>query len=259
MRKLIFSYVFMNCASAAIPSMAIPNLVYNKVSLNPGTMYSSGAADAAASKPNIDSSKIAKQVKYKLPGFNADVRGAIINSGRFRVIKMPKQDTIWRGNPQTVLNQIKTNPAPTPDTNVDTSESAGTGKVIAKTPKGMPDYILLGQVSAITQDEDSMPVKETDRYTTSYNIDIAVDYKLIKTSDKSIMAAFTAYGHGNDVKILTKDAAYQKQTHNIPLLIQTASKALGDDVLNQLSNQFNISSENYDNGSRVITDVKVYK
>jgi hypothetical protein len=239
--------------------MAIPNLVYNKVSLNPGTMYSSDAADAA-SKPSVDPAKIAKQIKYKLPGFNADVRGAIINSGRFRVVKMPKQDTIWRGNPQTVLNQIKVGPPiPTADADVDNSESAGADKVIAKTPKGMPDFILLGQVSAITQDEDTMPVKETDRYTTSYNIDIAVDYKLIKTSDKSIMAAFTAYGHANDVKILTKGAAYQKQTHNIPLLIQTASKALGDDVLNQLSNQFNISSENYDNGSRVITDVKVYK
>ncbi|HLX53919.1 MAG TPA: hypothetical protein VKR58_08255 [Aquella sp.] len=213
MRKLIFSCVFINCASAAIPSMAIPNLVYNKVSLNPGTMYSSDAADAA-SKPSVDPAKIAKQVKYKLPGFNADVRGAIINSGRFRVVKMAN----------------------------------------------MPDYILLGQVSAISQNEDSMPVKETDRYTTSYNIDIAVDYKLIKTSDKSIMAAFTAYGHANDVKILTNGgAAYQKQTHNIPMLIQTASKALGDDVLSQLSNQFNISSENYANGSKVITDVKIYK
>jgi hypothetical protein len=221
-------------------------------------MYSGDAADAA-SKPSIDPTKIAKQVKYKLPGFNADVRGAIINSGRFRVVKMPKQDTIWRGNPQTVLNQIKTNPpAPITDTDID-SESAGAGKVVAKTPKGMPDYILLGQVSAITQDEDTMPVKETDRYTTAYNIDIAVDYKLIKTSDKSIMAAFTAYGHANDVKILTKNGQYQKQTHNIPLLIQTASKALGDDVLNQLSSQFNISSENYDNGSKVITDVKIYK
>src|SRR6185437_1430713 len=258
MRKIIFLCVFINCASAAIPSMAIPNLVYNKVSLNPGTMFSSDAADAA-SKPSVDPSKIAKQVKYKLPGFNADVRGAIINSGRFRVVKMPKQDTIWRGNPQTVLNQIKTNPASAADADVDTPESAGAAKVLAKTPKGMPDFILLGQVSAITQDEDTMPVKETDRYTTSYNIDIAVDYKLIKTSDKSIMAAFTAYGHGNDVKILTKGAAYQKQTHNIPLLIQTASKALGDDVLKQLSDQFNISSENYDNGSKVITDVKIYK
>lgn len=259
MRKIIFSCIFINCASA-IPSMAIPNLVYNKVSLNPGTMYSSDAADAA-SKPSVDPGKIAKQVKYKLPGFNADVRGAIINSGRFRVVKMPKQDTIWRGNPQTVLNQIKVSPtAPKTDADVDTSEeSAGAAKVVAKTPKGMPDYILLGQVSAITQDEDTMPVKETDRYTTSYNIDIAVDYKLIKTSDKSIMAAFTAYGHGNDVKILTKGAAYQKQNHNIPLLIQTASKALGDDVLKQLSDQFNISSENYDNGAKVITDVKIYK
>jgi len=212
MRKIIFSCVLINYASAAIPSMAIPNLVYNKVSLNPGTMYSSDAADAA-SKPSVDPAKIAKQVKYKLPGFNADVRGAIINSGRFKVVKMAN----------------------------------------------MPDYILLGQVSAISQNEDSMPVKETDRYTTSYNIDIAVDYKLIKTSDKSIMTAFTAYGHANDVKILNNGVANQKQTHNIPMLIQTASKALGEDVLNQLSNQFNISSENYNNGSKVITDVKIYK
>lgn len=254
MRKIIFSCAFINCVQAAIPTMAIPNLVYSKVSLSPGTMYSSDAAEAGK-QPSIAPNAIAKQVKYKLPGFNADVRGAVINTGKFKVVRMPKQDTIWRGNPQTVLNLVK---ASTPANNTDEDKS-DTDKDQAKpAKKGMPDYILLGKVSAITQDEDTMPVKETDRYTTQYNIDIAVDYKLIKTSDDSIMASFTAYAHANDVKILTNGAANQKQTHNIVKLIGEASKSLGDDVVNQLNGQFNLSSENYDNGSKVVTDVKVY-
>jgi hypothetical protein len=211
MRKILFSCIFINCVHAAIPTMAIPNLVYNKVSLNPGSMYTADSAEAS-SQPNPDIGTIAKGVKYKLPGFNADVRGAIISSGRFRAVK--------------------------------------TGK---------SDYILRGQVSAISANEDSSPIKGTDKYTNQYNIDIAVEYKLVKTSDNSVMSAFTAYAHANDVKILTNSAANQKLSHNIPLLIQTASKSLGEDVVKQLSDQFNISSENYDNGSKVITDVKIYK
>jgi hypothetical protein len=239
--------------------MAVPNLVYNKVSLNPGSMYTSDAAEASA-RPNPDMSTIAKGVKFKLPGFNADVRGAIINTGRFRVVKMPKQDTIWRGNLQTVLNLVKSTPTVTSPKTDDTSEKSDANDSVAATPKkGMPDYILLGQVSAISTNEDTNPVKETDKYTNQYNIDISVEYKLVKTSDNSIMSSFTAYAHASDVKILTNNAVNQRFNHNIPLLIQSASKSLGEDVVKQLSDQFNISSENYNNGSKVITDVKIYK
>ncbi|MCC2645528.1 MAG: hypothetical protein K0R94_1306 [Burkholderiales bacterium] len=253
MRKIIFSCIFINCASAAIPTIAIPNLVYSKVSLSPGSIYTNQAAEDGI-KPDVNPNAIAKQIKYKLPGFNADVRGAIINSGRFKVVRMPKQDTVWKGDPAPVLKLVKAN-TKINNTNIDESKSdSEPGK-----KSNMPDYILLGKVSAITQDKDTSPVKDTDKYTTQYNIRISVDYKLIKTSDDSIMASFTAYADASDVKILTNGAKNQKQTHNIPKLIMDASKSLGQDVLSQLSGQFSLSSENYDNGSKVITDVKVYK
>ena len=251
MRKIIFWSTFLwgtISYASAIPTMAIPNIVYpSNVSVASGN-YNDNGDSGASSTPSVNPSVISKQVRNQLPGFNADVRGAIIGSGQFKVVRMPKQDSIWNGNTNQVQNMVQAN------------SKAASGTVSSKSAKGnLPDYILLGQVSSITQNEDTTPVKYTDKNTNQYNVDIAVDYKLIKTSDNSIMASFTAYGHANDVKILTAGNTTQVQTHNIPLLIKTASKNLGADVLSQLQSQFGLSSENYDNGSKVITDVKVYK
>lgn len=258
MRKVIFCSLFISYAGA-IPTMAIPNLVFpNSVIVTPSTIYNDDSGAATSSKPGVNPAIITKQFKNQLPGFNADVRGAIISSGQFKVVRMPKQDSIWNGNTQPVLDLVK-NSSATSASNTASKPVAGNSVTNNSAKGNMPDYILLGKVSAITQNEDTTPVKYTDKNTNQYNIDIAVDYKLIKTSDDSIMASFTAYGHASDVKILTVGNTSQVQTHNIPLLMQTASKSLGADVISQLGTQFGISSENYDNGSRVITDVKVYK
>jgi hypothetical protein len=248
MKKLVFLCIFIGSAQAAIPTMAVPNLVYSADDdISVSTTASTGE--------NTTNAAVAKQVKKELPGFNADVRGTIISSGRFKVVTMPKQNTLWTGNPQMVLDYVKTNTPKTAEKNTASQTMAAN---IRTSSTKIPDYILLGEVSAITQNQDFTPIKDTDKSTNQYNIDIAVDYKLIKTSDDSVMASFTAYGHANDVKILTNGSTAQVQTHNVPLLIKTASKNLGTDVITQLNEQFGTSSENYNNGSKVVTEVKVY-
>lgn len=238
MYKVIFFSLFISCASA-IPSMAIPDLVYpSSVSVTP---IGSNNLDGSVHQPNVDPTAITKQVRQQLPGFNADVRGAIISSGKFKVVALPKKSL---DNKQLMALTQASQPV--------------VSSINNKTKQTMPDYILIGKVVSITQNENFTPVKYTDKNSSQYNVDIAVDYKLVKTTDKSVMTSFTAYGHASDVKMLTAGNTAQIQNHNIPLLVKTASKNLGEDVLNQLNSQFNTSSENYDNGSRVITDVKVY-
>lgn len=230
MQKLfiVTMFILSGYVYASIPSMAIPGLIYANTS----------ATTRLDSMP----------VKKHLPGFTADVRGAIISSGRFKVVKMPKQDNMWQsGNVATVLTALK--PLP--------SESSA-GAMESAIITSQPDYILLGKVVSISENLDKNPIKDTDKISNVYNIDIAVDYKLIKTADKSIMASFTAYGHASDVKILMSGSTEQVLHHNKPLLIKTASKDLAQDVLENLDEQFKTSSENYNNGSRVVTDVKVY-
>lgn len=224
MHKLwIISVLFSSYAYAAIPSMAIPNIV------------------------TVSTSK-SQTIKKNLSGFTADVRGAIIASGRFKVVKMPKQDNMWQnGNVATVLKAL-------PIINTESADLA----VESPVAKSEPDFILLGKVVSISENTDQNPIKDTDKISNVYNVDIAVDYKLVKTSDRSIMASFTAYGHASDVKILTNGSNSQILHHNKPLLIKTASKDLAHDVLDNLNQQFERSSENYNNGSRVVTDVKVY-
>lgn len=248
MRKLFFCslILFTSCAGAAIPSMAIPALVYSNSIFTPN-------ATSTNSKSTILKEE---QVKKHLPTFNADVRGAIISSGRFKVVKMPNYTL--RNTPANLVLNNKVNPIEsTTNSNL---ESLAINVMTTKSvlTESMPEYILVGKIGAITQTEDVSPLKNTDNITNQYNINIVVDYKLIKTSDKSIMASFTAYGHAHDVKILTIGNTNQVQTHNIPLLIQNASKDLAKNVMTELDKQFAVSSENYNNGSKVITDLKIY-
>jgi hypothetical protein len=244
MRKLLFLSIFLiTYANADIPSMYIPTILYAHTRVE--DLESTNTSDM-----------IQTSVRQKLPAFNADVRGEIIKSGRFKVVKMPKKyDALSTGLQNgTMLTKL---------TSDNTSNNTIVNK-IASSPKdknklGMPDYILRGVVAGITQTQDTSPVKDTDKITNQYNINVAVNYKLIKTSDRSVMASFIAYGHASDVKILTNGSSNQVLHHNVPKLIKEASKNLAKDVVDQLYDQFGMSSENYNNGSRVVTDVKIYK
>lgn len=223
-RTVISAILFIGYVSA-IPSIAVPDMIYNN-SIDMSTNYD----NTNNSQMQINS----RQIRTKLPSFNADVRGAIINSGQFKLVQLPAQ--VWKGDTQAVLDYIH------------------------KLPKSnRPDYVLLGNIASVSQDENQNILDYTDKITKQYNISIAVDYQLIKTSDSSVMAGFTALGQAGDAKILNASSpAAQKITHNIPLLVQQASKNLGLDVANQLNSQFGISSSNYNNDSKVITDVKSY-
>ena len=281
MKKLVLlSLLSLAINVYAIPTIAIPNLVYTEVENTP-IEHSIVDTESAESKP-VKTSKtsivtqISKQVQKDLLVFNAAVRGAIIGSKQFKVINMPKNSGAWTGNTQTILDFVEeynkrhnrksnTNNNQSVITNITNNtepsvDDAAHQKKETKTTKAstLPNYILLGSIVALTEDENINPVKDTDKTTKQHNIDIAADYTLINTSDDSIMASFTAHGHGSDVKILTNGHHSQIQKSNVPLLIKSASKDLAQDVLQQLEEQLNISRTTYDNESKVITDVKVY-
>jgi hypothetical protein len=282
-KLVLFSLLAITINIYAIPTIAIPNLVYTEMETTPIehsiVKTEPGESKTARKSKTSIVTQISKQVQKDLLVFNAAVRGAIISSKQFKVINMPKNIDAWTGNTQTILDfveeynkrhkpkannnqfstaDIKNNTAKAEPNTESTSADTFKENKVKNKPSALPNYILLGSIVTITEDENINPVKDTDKNTKQHNIDIAADYTLINTSDDSIMASFTAHGHSSDVKILTKGSYAQIQKSNVPLLIKSASKDLAEDVLQQLEAQLNVSKKTYGNESKVISDVKVY-
>lgn len=268
MKKIIlFSTIIAAQYSFAytIPTIAVPNLVYTKTEKTPVTQTTSSVESGIVST-NTTTTVLKEQVQKELPMFNADVRGALINSKQFRVVDIAKANKLWTGNTQTVLNFVN-GMNKSGNKNVTTATVVATkiesGSSIAKlesqaqtSNNNLPDYILLGQISSITSDADIEPLQDTNKITSQYNIDISVDYQVVGTKDGSIIASFNGYGHANDVKILNAGDTVQVQNHNIPLLINQASKDLANNVVTQLQQQFSVSSKTYNIES--VENLKVY-
>lgn len=287
---------FLVCMSLAIistsvvarelPTIAVLNLIYNKVEQTPVTTTTVNSSSSTNATPSTTSTTtvIQQEVQKELSMFSADTRGALINSQQFKVIDLPRANALWQGNTNTVLSYLNSlNPTPVSNaqqstalalptesatrakasnesaisTNT-TSESQMTlGGATINIDKTLPDYVLVGTIAAVTQDEDREPLQDTNKSTAQYNIDISVDYQIISTKDKAVIASFNAYGHASDVKILNDDSTrLQKQNHNIPLLINQASKDLADNVVTQLKQQFGVSIKTYNLES--ITNLKIY-
>jgi hypothetical protein len=246
MMSIITKYIF----AYTIPTIAVPNLVYLKTVKTP---ISSASMSTNLQTDSTTPRYIKQQVEQDLPMFNADVKGALINSTQFKVIDLPKANKIWNGNSQAMLNLIDgLNKTTIMESKVIESQKT----IYTSNNSNLPDYILLGQILSITSDSDIEPIQDTNKMTSQYNIDISVDYQLVGVKDGAVIASFNAYGHANDVKILNANDEIKSQQHNIPLLINQASKDLATNVISQLQQQFRTASKTYKIES--IENVKVY-
>lgn len=253
-KKLLFFVItaaFVNLASAYdLPTIAVPNIVYTK------TQKQTTNQDQNSTIANTDQA-LTQEVQKELPMFSADIKGALINSKQFKVVDTPRGNNLWTGNPQNVLNYVSSvNKSSNHSQSKKHNQSNPESLVANPSNNDLPDYILLGTLSAITFDSDIEPIQNTNKLTDQYNIDISVDYQVVSTKNNAVVASFNAYGHANDVKILNANDTVQRQTHNTPKLIHEASKDLANNVLTQLQQQFSVSSKTYKIES--ITNLKVY-
>ncbi|MFN8770542.1 MAG: hypothetical protein ACK5Z5_09100 [Neisseriaceae bacterium] len=252
MKRIIFltitSVISVNLAIAYnLPTIAVPNIIYTAVEKQRVSSTSTSADNLSSTST---STVVKREAQKELPMFSADIKGALINSKQFKVVDMPKANSLWNGNPQVIINHINHLNKSTNAKPVKESESSNVSK------NNLPDYILLGTLSSISDDADIEPIQNTNKMTSQYNIDISVDYQVVSTKDNSVVASFNAYGHANDVKILNANDTVQRQNHNIPKLVHEASKDLADNVLAQLKQQFSVSSKTYNTES--ISNLKIY-
>lgn len=162
---------------------------------------------------------IQHSVTNSISKFSANIRGALIKTGNFRVV-----DT---------LNESSEN-----------------------------NYLLVGEINYIGENEDSYPITDTNNITKQYVVEVEADFKLVRVKDNVIMANFSATGSSSDVKIISSDNKSDTGWHhNIGALVQSASINLTSNVVDEMNTEYNFMITNEKKSkaeSVVVTDVKVY-
>ncbi len=245
----------------AVPSIGIPN-ISNDNSSNLPSFMQKDASD------NVDSTTNTL-VQQQINNFSAQIRGDIIQNKQFRVVDVDtgvtqKYASLNESSPENNLKQNESQ-----NINLTNAESAAlvnngkpvesaTATSIAPAVSQMPDYLLVGNLAAINAGEEVNQIIGTNKYSNIYSIDIAVDYKLIRTQDRTIVASFTAAGHSGDVKLVSSQT--QKVMHNMPLLVKQLGANLATDVSSMLSEQIGngkLYLNNQESAPKV-TDFKTY-
>ncbi|MBP9742429.1 MAG: hypothetical protein KBD37_03630 [Burkholderiales bacterium] len=225
------------------PTIAMPELTFNKQALENFANITPG---------------VIKDVEQSVSKFSADIRGALIKTGQFKVlnIKVAAPD-IAIDSDKTIVSTLSV------DDETDLPEKSfldSSNQALLISQKNNPDteYYLLGVINYIGENEDSYPLKGTSNLTKQYVIEVEADFKLVRARDHALMASFSATGSAHDIKIVSSNKG-QTWHHNIGKLVSTASKDLASDVVDEIESQFNFMLLNHQQAeSDIVTDVQVY-
>lgn len=155
---------------------------------------------------------------------NADVRGALIKSGKFKIIHTPKNFDV-----EAALNAPETS----------TTESAPTTKPAINNIK----YILVGQVVTAGVHDNYYTLPNTSNTTGTRTLTISVNYKLLNLKDQSLVSSFNINASGSQTAILRANSNDKFQTNQVRL-VKEVSQDLATQVVQELSSA-NISLGEY--------------
>lgn len=96
-----------------------------------------------------------------------------------------------------------------------------------------PEFFMVGRVIAINAGDEKIKIDGTNKYSDNYNLDAAVVFKILRTSDKKIIASFTSVGQAGAVQFISQNVAPK---YDVSKLIKSAS----DDLVNSTISQFNM-------------------
>ncbi len=108
-------------------------------------------------------------------------------------------------------------------------------------PFSYPDYVLMGDLVAITAGNQIQQIGNSFIYSNIYTLDIAVKYKLIKTSDKSIILSFIS--HGQSGEAMLQDNKAPKVPADINELINQTYNQLANETISRVTEKLNTISE----------------
>ncbi len=273
MKKVVFTLLIALSASVfAVPSVGVADLIYTTEVKTPikytqSSHSSSESGYGYSSQSSSIDTQVVSRVEKNMKMFSAAVKGALIKSRQFTVVDAAPTIKTWQSNKKDILSVIQAmDVASVPPVNIPkessvaikNAESAPESAVTTNNANdNQPDYILIGYLNNVSAYENRNPIMGTNKTSAIYNIDLSVDYKLVNTKTKQIIAAFTAAGHGGEVKLLNDPD--QQVNYNVPKLIKDASDSLASDVMDNLTTQIDFNKLNPKPKVAPMTNVVEYK
>ncbi|VVM82221.1 penicillin-binding protein activator LpoB [Pseudomonas fluorescens] len=202
----------------AAPKVAVTDLAYQErveqyihiVSAQSNFQASHYSASGSSSYNEIEATSSYIE-QGELRKFTGDIKGEILRTGMFQLVQGTPYTTSSKGDVFDVIRRIK-----------------------AGNFKGA-DYVLFGTVSDIDFTRDVTELANTDSHSAVLGLTLVADFSLINTRTFEITSAFTAMGEGQDTKLVNgRDI---KVSLNRPRVVREVSKALGEDVAAQMSQQ----------------------
>jgi len=202
----------------AAPKVAVTDLAYQErveqyihiVSAQNNFQANRYSASGASSYNEIEATSSYIE-QGELRKFTGDIKGEILRTGMFQLVQGTPYTAASKGDVYDVIKRIK-----------------------AGNFKGA-DYVLFGTVSDIDFNRDINELANTDSYSAVLALTLVADFSLINTRTFEITSAFTAMGEGQDTKLLNHRDI--RVSLNRPRVVRDVSKALGEDVAAQLSQQ----------------------
>ncbi|PTQ68790.1 penicillin-binding protein activator LpoB [Pseudomonas sp. GV071] len=206
------------CSAQAAPKVAVIDLAYERTVeqyihvVSAQSAYREGyySASGAASYSEFEAATSYIE-QTELRNFTGDIKGELLRTGMFQLVQGTPYTDSYKGDVYDVIKRIK-----------------------AGHFKGA-DYVLFGTVSDIDFTRDVNELANTDSYSAVLGLTLVANFSLINTKTYEITSAFSAMGEGQDTKLVNgRDI---KVALNRPRVVRDVSKALGEDVANQLSQQ----------------------
>lgn len=202
----------------AAPKVAVTDLAYQErveqyihiVSAQNNFQANRYSASGASSYNEIEATSSYIE-QGELRKFTGDIKGEILRSGMFQLVQGTPYTASSKGDVYDVIKRIK-----------------------AGNFKGA-DYVLFGTVSDIDFTRDVTELANTDSYSAILALTLVADFSLINTRTFEITSAFTAMGEGQDTKLVNHRDV--RVSLNRPRVVRDVSKALGEDVAAQMSEQ----------------------
>lgn len=165
---------------------------------------------------------------------NADIKGAIIKSGKFKIMNTPKSF-----NTDAVVASINAKQDADSAAKASLSESREPAsfelnKPIKASNHHSPKYILVGEVVAADVHDNYYKIKGTENTTGTRTLNVSVNYNLLNLEDNSILSSFNVSATATQTAILNIGQSEQLQT-NQGDLIKGASQDLATKVMEELS------------------------
>jgi hypothetical protein len=99
---------------------------------------------------------------------------------------------------------------------------------------GDASYVLYGVLNEMSLTDNIFDIPGTTSSTQQVALDLIVDFNVVDTQSKQIVASFIGTGIGNEIKIDGKDNNFK---YSMAKLMRQASFSLAEDVQKQLANQ----------------------